>query len=290
MVTGMDFALTDEQQLVRETAATFADNEIAPVARETTPATATSTSSWSRRWPPRATSARSSRREYGGAGLDYRTYGLIVEEVGRADSSVRTVVSVQTSLVCSSILKFGHRGAEAALPAEALQRRVARLLRADRAGHRLRRRQPEDARAQDRRRLGASTARRCGSRSATSRRSRWSSRRPTPSSKHKGVACFLVDTDQDGFQPSRSTGRWACTASDTASIALDDVHATDDQMLGEVGDGFKIAMSSLDSGRFSVAAGCVGVCQALPGRVGEATRPSASSSAARSRRSSSCRR
>src|SRR6202044_2990624 len=45
--------------------------------------------------------------EYGGAGLDYLTYGLVVEEIGRGDSAMRTVVSVQTSLVCSSILRFG---------------------------------------------------------------------------------------------------------------------------------------------------------------------------------------
>ncbi len=49
--------------------------------------------------------------------------------------------------------------------------------------------------------------------------------------------------------------------SDTASIALDDVEVPDDAMLGEVGDGFKVAMSALDSGRYSVAAGCVGICQ-----------------------------
>jgi alkylation response protein AidB-like acyl-CoA dehydrogenase len=49
--------------------------------------------------------------------------------------------------------------------------------------------------------------------------------------------------------------------SDTAEISLDDVEATDEAMLGEVGDGFKVAMSALDSGRYSVAAGCVGICQ-----------------------------
>jgi alkylation response protein AidB-like acyl-CoA dehydrogenase len=49
--------------------------------------------------------------------------------------------------------------------------------------------------------------------------------------------------------------------SDTAAISLDDVEAPDEAMLGKVGDGFKVAMSSLDSGRFSVAAGCVGICQ-----------------------------
>ena len=57
--------------------------------------------------------------------------------------------------------------------------------------------------------------------------------------------------------------------SDTAAISLDDVKATDAEMLGDVGDGFKIAMSALDSGRYSVAAGCVGICQ---GCVNESVR------------------
>ena len=82
-----------------------------------------------------------------------------------------------------------------------------------------------------------------------------------PELKHRGLACFLVDTDQDGFQPTRSTARWACTAPTPRAISLDDVFVPDDQVLGEVGDGFKVAMSALDSGRFSVAAGCVGICQ-----------------------------
>jgi alkylation response protein AidB-like acyl-CoA dehydrogenase len=82
-----------------------------------------------------------------------------------------------------------------------------------------------------------------------------------PELKHRGVACFLVDTDQPGFQPQEIHHKMGLRGSDTAAIGLDDVHATDEQMLGEVGEGFKIAMTSLDSGRFSVAAGCVGICQ-----------------------------
>jgi alkylation response protein AidB-like acyl-CoA dehydrogenase len=50
-------------------------------------------------------------------------------------------------------------------------------------------------------------------------------------------------------------------ASDTAQIGLDEVYVPDDAVLGEVGEGFNVAMSSLDSGRYSVAAGCVGICQ-----------------------------
>lgn len=83
-----------------------------------------------------------------------------------------------------------------------------------------------------------------------------------PALAHRGLACFLVETDQPGFMPSEITAKMGLWASDTAEIALDDVTASADSMLGEVGDGFKVAMSALDSGRYSVAAGCVGLARA----------------------------
>jgi alkylation response protein AidB-like acyl-CoA dehydrogenase len=83
-----------------------------------------------------------------------------------------------------------------------------------------------------------------------------------PAKGHKGLACFLVETDQDGFQPQEIHGKMGLQASDTAEIGLIDVVAGPDSMLGSVGDGFKVAMTALDSGRYSVAAGCVGLCEA----------------------------
>ena len=109
-------------------------------------------------------------REYGGAGLDYLTYGLVVEEIGRGCSAMRTVISVQTSLVCSAILRWGTEEQKQHYLPQAVLGRVARLLRADRARHRLGRRQPEDARDAGRRRLGHQRRRRCGSRWATTPR------------------------------------------------------------------------------------------------------------------------
>ena len=82
-----------------------------------------------------------------------------------------------------------------------------------------------------------------------------------PALGHKGLGCFLVDTEQDGFKPSPIEHKMGLHASDTASIALEDVEVPEDAVLGEVGEGFKVAMSALDSGRYSVAAGCVGVCR-----------------------------
>src|SRR4051794_26791028 len=102
----MDFDLTDEQKLIRETARSFTDNEIVDRARE---------NDRNEHFDLELVAQLAEQgylgaivpRDYGGAGLDYLTYGLIVEEVGRGDSAMRTVISVQTSLVCSSILKFG---------------------------------------------------------------------------------------------------------------------------------------------------------------------------------------
>jgi butyryl-CoA dehydrogenase len=81
-----------------------------------------------------------------------------------------------------------------------------------------------------------------------------------PDLGHNGLACFLVPTESKGFSTQEIHGKLGLRASDTASIALDEVEVGEDAMLGEIGDGFKVAMTALDKGRYSVAAGCVGIC------------------------------
>ncbi len=81
-----------------------------------------------------------------------------------------------------------------------------------------------------------------------------------PDKAHRGLACFLVPTDSEGYSSQEIHGKLGLRASDTASISLDGIEVGDDALLGEVGEGFKVAMSALDSGRYSVAAGCVGIC------------------------------
>jgi alkylation response protein AidB-like acyl-CoA dehydrogenase len=81
-----------------------------------------------------------------------------------------------------------------------------------------------------------------------------------PEKKHKGLACFLVPTASDGYSSQEIHGKLGLRASDTAEISLDEITVPDEAMLGEIGDGFKVAMSALDNGRYSVAAGCVGIC------------------------------
>src|SRR4051812_8354028 len=102
----MDFELSDEQQLIRSTAREFSDREVAPRATE---------NARNKHFDLDLVAKIAEQgylgaivpREYGGAGLDYVTYALVTEEIGRNDSAMRTVISVQTSLVCSAILKWG---------------------------------------------------------------------------------------------------------------------------------------------------------------------------------------
>jgi butyryl-CoA dehydrogenase len=82
-----------------------------------------------------------------------------------------------------------------------------------------------------------------------------------PELGHKGLGAFLVDTDQPGFAATDIKGKMGLHASDTAALSLDEVFCADEDVLGPIGKGFSVAMSSLDSGRYSVASGCVGICQ-----------------------------
>jgi butyryl-CoA dehydrogenase len=255
----MDFDLSDEQQLIRETARTFTDREIVQRARE---------NARNEHFDRELVDAMAAQgylgaivpREYGGAGLDYVTYGLIVEEIGRGDSAMRTVISVQTSLVCSSILAWGTEEQKAHY--------LPRLCAGEWLGC-FGLTEPEagsDAASQRTR------ATRADGGWLLNGSKMWISlgnhakvalifAQTDPALRHRGLACFLVDTELPGFATQEIHHKMGLHGSDTASIALEDVLVPDDALLGTVGDGFKIAMSALDSGRYSVAAGCVGICQ-----------------------------
>src|SRR4051812_18278194 len=255
----IDFELTDEQRLIRETARDFTDKEIVPVARDNDRNERFDTELVQKLADMGFLGAIVSE-EYGGRGIDYRTYALIVEEVGRADSAARTVVSVQTSLVCSSIERWGTE--------EQKQEWLPKLCSGEALGcFGL----TEPNTGSDAANL-ATRATKVDGGWKISGQKQWISMgnyaqvamifaQTDPEKGHRGLACFLVPTDSDGFSASEIHGKLGLRASDTAEISLDEVEVGDDTMLGEIGDGFKVAMSALDSGRFSVASGCVGICQ-----------------------------
>jgi alkylation response protein AidB-like acyl-CoA dehydrogenase len=256
----MDFDLTDEQRLIKETARRFTDNEIVERARE---------NDRNEHFDLELVGKIADQgylgaivpREYGGAGLDYVTYGLVVEEIGRGCSAMRTVISVQTSLVCSAILRWGTE--------EQKQSYLPKLCSgewlgcfgltepdtgSDAANQRTRAVRKDGGWVINGSKMFISLANHAKLALIFAQ--------TDPSAGHRGLACFLVETEGvEGFQPQPIHHKMGLRGSDTAAISLSDVEVSDSAMLGSVGDGFKVAMSALDSGRYSVAAGCVGICQ-----------------------------
>jgi butyryl-CoA dehydrogenase len=255
----IDEALTEEQKLVQETARDFVDNEVSPRARESDRA-ARFDAELARRLGDMGYLGAPVSEEFGGRSLDYMTYGLIVEEVGRGDSAMRTVVSVQTSLVCGSIERWGSD--------EQKRRWLPQLCSGEAFGC-FGLTEPDSG--SDAASL-RTRAEKVDGGWRISGQKMWISlgnvaslalvfAQTDPAEKHRGLACFLVPTESDGFSSQEIHGKLGLRASDTAALGLDGVEVGDEALLGEVGDGFKIAMSALDSGRYSVAAGCVGICE-----------------------------
>ncbi len=255
----MDFELTDEQRLIKDTAREFTDKEIVEQSRE---------NARNHHFDVEMVGKVAAQgylgaivpTEYGGAGLDYLSYGLIVEEIGRGDSAIRTVISVQTSLVCSGILKWGTE--------EQKQKYLPKLCSgewlgcfgltepdtgSDAANQKTRAKKTDNGWVINGAKMWISMA--------NYAKVALIFAQTDPELGHKGLACFIVDTDQPGFKAQTIEHKMGLHASDTASISLEDVEVSDEDVLGEVGQGFKVAMSNLDSGRYSVAAGCVGICQ-----------------------------
>ena len=255
----MDFQLSDEQKLIRETAREFAEREILPNVRENDRAGRFDRELASKLGEVGFLGAPIAE-EYGGRGLDYIGYGLIAEEIGRADSSARTVVSVCTSLVGGPIEKWGTE--------EQKNRWLPRLCSGEGLGC-FGLTEPDTG--SDAANL-RTRAKKTENGWSISGQKMWISlgnvsdfalifAQTDPEKKHRGLACFIVPTDSEGFTTQEIHGKLGLRASDTAEISLDEVEVGEDAMLGEVGDGFKVAMSALENGRYSVAAGCVGICE-----------------------------
>jgi butyryl-CoA dehydrogenase len=253
----MDFNLSDEHKLIRETAREFSDREILPNVRENDRAERFDRE-LARKLGQVGFLGPILDEKYGGRNLDYIGYGLIVGEIGRADSSARTVVSVQTSLVGSAIEKWAT--------VEQKERWLPGLCSGEGLGC-FGLTEPDTG--SDAANLRTRATKTDGGWSISGQKM-WISlgnaaefalifAQTDPSLKHKGLAAFLVPTAAEGFTSQEIHGKLGLRSSDTAELSLDSVEVGDDALLGQVGDGFKVAMSALESGRYSVAAGCVGI-------------------------------
>ncbi len=254
----MDFTLSDEQQLIRQTARDFCDAEIAPHAAEWDRTEAIDRSIVGKLAELGFLSA-ALPEEHGGMGLELVSYALVVEEIGRADSNVRGIVSVSNGLYGKSVARWGT------------DEQKARLLPALAAGEELGcYALTEPGAGSDPGGL-ETRAERDGDDWVLSGQKifitlgSWAAHalvfartgEPGP----RGITCFIVPTDAPGFEARPIKGKLGLRAQDTAELFLDGVRVSDSDRLGELGAGFKVAMSALDHGRISLGAGCVGIAQ-----------------------------
>jgi alkylation response protein AidB-like acyl-CoA dehydrogenase len=266
----VDFDLTTEQQHIRETARDFCDRELVPHARELD-----RTEAFPDDLVPRLFAmgflGACVPEQYGGMGLDYLSYGLIVEELGRTDASIRSMVSVNVGLVGSCLLGWGTEEQKSEwLPRLTSEGLGAFGLTEPNAGS-----DPASM---------TTSARRDGDDWLLNGSKMWitngsrgiltvvfaqtdPSHQAQASSgeavrRGSGITAFLVPQDSPGYQGNAIHGKLGLRAGDTAEVALTDVRVPDGNRLGEVGEGLKIALAALDNGRFSLAAGCTGISQA----------------------------
>jgi alkylation response protein AidB-like acyl-CoA dehydrogenase len=265
----VDLELTTEQAAVRDLARTFADREIVPYAAE-----------WDRAGSIDRAVVRTMGElgflgltipeEYGGSGGDHLSYVLVTEELGRADSAVRGVLSVSLGHVAKSVAAWGseeqnrHR-----LPALCSGRALGCFgLTEPGTGS-------DAANLTTRaRRDGGDWVIDGGKMFITN--GTWADvvllfARTSQEPGHKGVTAFLVPTDARGLTRREIHGKLGLRGQATAELTFEGVRVPDSARMAPEGKGFSVAMSALAKGRMSVAAGCVGIAQAcLEAAVGYA--------------------
>ena len=255
----MDLSLSEDQRAFATLARDFLEHEVVPHRAEWDRAESVDTDVIAK-MGELGFFALTVPEEYDGVGGDFLTYCLAMEELGRADSSVRGIVSVSLGLVGKSILAHGtEEQKQQWVPGIATGTKLGcfGLTEPDTgsdAGH-LSTRAVRDG--DDFVLDGAKIFITNGT---------WADVclvfARTGEEGPKGVSAFLVPTDADGFETTEIHGKLGLRGQATASISLDGVRVPAGAMLGEEGRGFAIAMSALDKGRISVAAGCVGIVQA----------------------------
>ncbi|MCU0496350.1 MAG: acyl-CoA dehydrogenase family protein [Anaerolineae bacterium] len=256
----MDFALTEEQLQVRKTVRDFAQKEVIPVIAD-----------WDRKqqmnpaFLPRMAELGilgiSIPVRYGGQGFDYITLGLVCEELERADTHLRVVMSVHHGLNSMAILQWGteEQKQKFLTPQARGEKYAAFCLTEPNAG--------SDVAAMQ------SIAKRAGDKYILNGEKMWISlatkahhflvvAKTDPEKGHAGMSAFIVTSDMPGVTTGDIHGKLGVRAGSTGWVKMEDVEVPAANRLGEEGEGFKIAMSCLDNGRYTVATGATGLIRA----------------------------
>ena len=256
----MDFELTDLQRETQRLTREFAARELLPNARK-----------WDEehRFPAEAVKKLAELsllgvavpEEWGGAGLDNVAYALAIEELSRGCASTGVITSVNNSLYCDPVLKFGNEAQkrEWLVPFARGEKLGCFGLTEPEAG--------SDAAAQ------RTTAVRKGDGYLINGSKNWITNGPVAdaivlftmtdrAAGHHGISAFIVPTSTPGFNRAQPDKKMGISAALSCSIFFEDMVVPAKNLLGKEGDGFKIAMSTLDGGRIGIAAQAIGIARA----------------------------
>jgi butyryl-CoA dehydrogenase len=256
----MDFELTDEQQLIRDAVREFADTEVAPIAAEL---------DRDHRFPyellPKMAELNLMGMPYpekvGGAGADYVSYIIAIEEISRACASTGIVLSAHTSLATWPVYRFGSQAQQDRyLPDMASGRRLGAFALTE---------------------PGAGTDAAAGTTTATLHAEGYALNgskifitnapyaevyivfaKTDPDRGARGMSAFIVERDTPGLSVGEAEHKLGIRGSSTPPLYFADCRVPRDALLGEEGEGFKIAMQTLDGGRIGVSAQALGIAQA----------------------------
>ncbi|HWD17094.1 MAG TPA: acyl-CoA dehydrogenase family protein [Casimicrobiaceae bacterium] len=252
--------LSEEQRQVRDTLREFAQRELAPNA-----------ATWDRehRFPREALRALGALgalgvvvpEARGGAGLDYVSLALAIEEIAAGDGATSTIVSVQNSVVCGPIAAFGT------------ERQQTRYLPSLARGETLGCFCLTEPQARSDASAIATRAERRGDRYVLNGVKQFITSGANAdvaiviavtaaTEGKKGLSAFVVDTKSHGYRVARIEDKLGQRASDTAQIAFEDCEVREENRLGDEGDGYRIALANLEGGRIGIAAQSVGMARA----------------------------
>jgi alkylation response protein AidB-like acyl-CoA dehydrogenase len=254
------FSLSEEHTMIRDAARDFAQNEIVPIAAEFDESGEF----------PHATIKKMGEmgfmgievpEEYGGAGMDTLAYVLALEEICKADASHGVIMSVNNSLYCHGILKFGtdEQKKKFVTPIASGKAVGAYSLTEPQSG--------SDAGTMK------SRATRDGDFYVLNGRKSWVTSGPVadyfvvfmmtdPAKKQKGVSAFLVEGNAPGLTRGKKEPKLGIRASATSELIFEDCRVPAENLLGKEGEGFKIAMTVLDAGRIGIATQALGIAEA----------------------------
>ena len=255
----MDFELAEEQQMVRETTRAFVEREVKPVAQRLD-REAIYPSELVKRLSELGLMGILVPQEFGGSGMDLLSCVVAMEEISKAWASLAVAMSVQNSLVCAPIARFGSAAQKKKyLPSLARGERLGCYALtepgsgSDAGSIQTRAKRVDDDFVLNGNKIFATNGNRADLAIVYAV--------TDPARGKKGISAFIVEKNSPGFVVGKLEDKLGLRSSDTASLLFEDCPVPGENLLGTEGEGFTIALATLDGGRIGIAAQALGIAQ-----------------------------